>query len=391
MTVQAAPRSTVDIFSEEVFDNPYPHYKDLRDTASVVYLEKLDAYAISRYDDVMAALKDWQTFGSTEGTSFNSVMNSNLEGVILTMEPPEHKGLRTTLLQRLRLSSVKELAGWVNEKAESMITPLIERGQFDIVTDLAYPFPSQVVGELIGLRPDTTDQFVIGSDAVFAAMGPMNERTETALGIIGEVLQIISQLNEDDLAPGSMGAALYQAAARGDIPEESIVKLLWNYAGPAFDTTIQGINNVLWLLATHPDQLELLREDPSLIPSACYEALRVEPPIQIWSRFCREDTTVGDQVVPANSRVAVLLGSANRDERHYDEPEKFDVRRNPKDLLSFGYGIHTCVGAALARLELEAVLKAFVPKVRTIEVRDAVRHLNNTVRGFRNLPVVVNN
>jgi cytochrome P450 len=357
----------------------------------VVYLEKLDAYAISRYDDVLAALKNWRTFGSTEGTSFNSVMNSNLEGVILTMEPPEHNGLRTTLLQRLRLSSVRELADWINEKAEALITPLVERGQFDVVTDLAYPFPSQVVGELIGLAPDTTDKFVIGSDAVFAAMGPMNDRAETALGIIGEVLQTIARLNEDDLAPGSMGAALYQAAARGDIPEESIVKLLWNYAGPAFDTTIQGINNILWLLATNPDQLELLRDDPSLIPSACNEALRVEPPIQIWSRYCREDTAIGEQVVPANSRVAVLLGSANRDERHYDEPEKFDVHRNPKDLLSFGYGIHTCVGASLARLELEAVLRAFIPKVRRIEIGETVRHLNNTVRGFRNLPVVVDN
>lgn len=389
MTVQAAPRSTVDIFSDEVFNEPYAHYQELRDTAPVVYLEKLDAFAISRYDDVRAALKDWKTFGSTEGTAFNSVMNANLDGVILTMEPPDHESLRTALMQRLRLSSVRELGDWVDSKAEAMVGPLVERGTFDVATELGNPFPAQVVGELIGLDPEMTERFVVGSDAVFAAMGPMNDRTETALGIIGEVLQTIAQLNKDDLAPGSMGWTLYEAAERGDIPPENVVKLLWNYAGPAFDTTIQAINNMIWLLAEYPEQLELLRNDPSLIPSACNEGLRHQAPIQVWSRFCREDTEVGGVTVPANNRVAVLLGSANRDERHYSLPDRFDVRRDPKDLLSFGHGIHTCAGAALARLEIEAVLRALVTKVNKIEVGETKRYLNNTVRGFQTLEVAV--
>lgn len=382
-------RSATDLFSPEVAEEPYGYYRELRDAGPAVYLEKLDAYALSRYEDVRAALKDWHTFGSAEGTAFNPAMNENVQGVILTAEPPEHGALRAALMERLRLSTVRDLADWVQQRADEFVAPLVELGSFDVATELARPFPSTVAGELIGLKPEMTEKFVIGSDAVFAAMGPMNERTRRGLGIVGEVLETIAGLTKDDLEPGSMGAALYEAAARGEIPPDHVVKLLWNYAGPAFDTTIHAISNLIWALARNPEQLSLLHEDPSLVPAAVDEGLRYEAPIQIWGRFCRKDVTFGETVLPANSRVAILFGAANRDERHYPDPDTFDIRRNARDMLSFGYGLHRCTGAPLAQLEIEAVARAFVARVREIEILDSRRHLNHTVRGFQCLRIGV--
>jgi cytochrome P450 len=389
VTVQAesVPRSTVDVFTDHVADGPYEAYREIRDAGPVVYLERLDAYAISRYDDVRAVLKNWRTFKSPGGTAFNPLFNQAAEGTILHSEPPEHTRLRASMVEHLRLSSIIELSDWMNERAEALVAPLVERGSADVAAELAHPFPGQIVGELIGLRPDMTEQFVIGSEAVFAGMGPLNERGQTAMQVIGEVLTTISQMKKEDLVPGSLGYAIFEAAERGDVPPENTVKLLWNYVGPAFDTTIQGINNMVWLLASHPDAFLRLREDPSLISAACFEALRVEPPVQVWGRLCAADTEVSGYMIPAGARAAVLLGAANRDERHYPDPDRFDVDRDPKDLLTFGFGVHSCPGNGLARLEIESVMRALARLAGRIEVREAERFTNNTVRGFRRLVV----
>ncbi|NKQ57806.1 cytochrome P450 [Amycolatopsis sp. K13G38] len=380
-------RSTVDLFAPDVAAEPYPVYRELRDAGPVVYLEKLGAYALTRYVDVRSALRDWETFGSAEGTAFNPAMNQNVQGVILTAEPPEHGALRSALLERLRLSSVRELAAWIQESADAMVVPLVDKGEFDVVTELARPFPAKIVGELIGLPPELTERFVLGSDAVFAAMGPMNARTEQALGVIADVLTTIGGITAADLAPGSMGEALYRAAERGEIPPEHVVKLLWNYAGPAFDTTIHAISNLIWALARDPAQFDVLREDPDLVPNAVDEGLRYEPTIQIWGRFCRTDVSFDGVVLPGGSRVAVLFGAANRDERHYPEPDRFDVGRNARDHLAFGYGMHRCTGASLAHLEIASVVRALTTRVRGLELGETRRHLNHTVRGFERLEV----
>ncbi|WP_236796943.1 cytochrome P450 [Amycolatopsis sp. GM8] len=380
-----AARSTVDLFAPDVAAEPYPHYRELRDAGPVVYLEKLDTYALTRYEDVRSALRDWETFTSSEGTAFNPAMNQNVRGVILTAEPPEHGALRSALLERLRLTSVRELTAWFHEQADEMVAPLVERGGFDVVSELARQFPTKLLGELIGFSPELTEKFVIGSNAVFAAMGPMNDKTERALGIIGDVLATIAGMTAADFAPGSMGESLYLAAERGEIPHEHVGKLLWNYAGPAFDTTIQAISNLVWALARDPEQLALLRKEPDLVPGAVEEGLRYEPPIQIWGRFCRKDVSFGDVLLPAGSRVAIVLGAANRDERHYRDPDRFDVQRNARDSLAFGYGMHRCTGASLARLQIEAVLRALAGRVRGIELGESKRQLNHTVRGFETL------
>ncbi|MTD55790.1 cytochrome P450 [Amycolatopsis pithecellobii] len=386
-TAPRTARSTVDPFAAEVAADPYPYYRELRNSGPVVYLEKHDVYALTRYADVRAALRDWETFTSAKGTAFNPVMNQQVRGLVLTAEPPEHGALRGALLERLKPSSVHGYANWFEQKAAEMVTPLVERGTFDAVNELAQPFLATILTELIGFPHELTDKFVAGSTAAFLAMGPMNERTDNALAVIQDVMSTIAGITRADLAPGSMGESLYRAAERGEIPDEYVGNLLFDYVGPAFDTTTHAIGNLIWALARNPGQLTILRAEPALIPRAVDEILRYQPPIQIWGRFCRKDTEFGDMTVPGGSRVAIVLGSANRDERHYSDPDIFDVRRTARDHLGLGYGMHRCTGASLAHLEIEAVLRALLERMDRIELGKSRRLLNHTVRGFDRLEV----
>jgi cytochrome P450 len=383
------PRSDVDLFSDDMLDDPWDTHRRLRDMGPVVYVEPLDAYAISRYADLRVALREWETFSSAEGIGFNNLMNMSLKGTILASDPPEHTAQRSVMLERLNLKEVRGLTADVEEKADALVSELVERGSFDAASDLARAFPARVAGRLIGLSDDVLDQIVDAGDASFTVVGPLNDRTLAGFDTVLAVLEVMACLEKEDLAPGSMGRAIYEAADRGDIPKEMGFQLLWNYTGPAFDTTINGITSLIWLLGTHPDQWEQLRTDRSLITGAVNEMLRIESPIQTWGRLCRIDGVVDGSPIPAGQRVVLLLGSGNRDERHYPDPDRFDIHRNPTDHLAFGHGIHLCVGAGLSRLEIESVLGAMVKHITRFELGEPVRRLNNTVRGFSSLPMTL--
>jgi len=166
--------------------------------------------------------------------------------------------------------------------------------------------------------------------------------------------------------------------------------LFIDYLAPSLDTTISAIGNAVWLLATHPDQWRLLRTEPDRIKAACNEVLRVESPISCFSRVAATDAEVGGVAVPAGSRVLVSYASANRDERRWSQPDRFDITRESAGQLAFGHGEHACVGMGLARLELAAVLTALVERVGTISLAgEPVRKPNNLIRSFASLPVEV--
>jgi cytochrome P450 len=392
MATQVLPGSDVDLFSDETQHDPYPAYRELRDMGPVVYLEQLDAYALMRYADVRAALKNWQEFTSVEGTSFNEVMNSHVVGArtVLTIEPPEHELMRAAILERFKHSSVRALTDKVHAKATELADELIERGQFDAVTDLAQVLVGDLVGDILGLSPELREEFRIGSTAMFVSMGPDNAHTAAALPVFERMLGTLAGITKEDLAPDSAGRALYAAAERGEVPPGSAPLLIFNYSGPAYDTTINTISSLVWLLAEHPDQWDMVRAEPALLPSVREETMRREAAIQLWGRVCRDDVEVDGATVPAGARVLIGLGSANRDERRYPDPDRFDARRNPHDHVAFGFGMRTCLGAPLARLEMEACLKAFAERdVRFELAGPPERLMGNTVRGFDRLPVTV--
>jgi 2,4-dichlorophenol 6-monooxygenase len=389
MAGNASPVSDVDLFSDEVLIDPYPFYRVLRDAGPAIYLEKLDAWALPRYMEIRTALKDWRNVTSTQGIAFNPIQNSNTEGMVITTEGAEHDHLRAVLNERLRLGAVRELATDLDRQSDELVGSLVSRGSFDAVRDLARVYPGQVVGGLLGISHEVSQKLFEWGDASFTSVGPLNDRTNAALPVIADLFAFMVGMTNEDFAEGSIGRDLYDAADRGHIPRDMCPQMLWNFTGAGADTTMSSLGNAIWLLGRHPQAWAQLREDPSLIPAAINEVLRFESSIQIWGRATRADWDAGGTVIPAGSRVAVLLGSGNRDERQFDEPEKFDVTRNPREHLSFGYGVHLCVGAALARAQLASVLGALLKRVKTFEIGEPTRHLNNVVRSLKTLPVTV--
>jgi cytochrome P450 len=187
-----------------------------------------------------------------------------------------------------------------------------------------------------------------------------------------------------------MAARILEAAARGEIDRSRCPMMIIDYLAPSLDTTISGIGNAIWLLATHPDQWELLRERPQRVKQAFNEALRVETPISCFTRVAKAGATVGGVDIPAGARVLVIFASANRDERRWDRADQFDLTRDSAAHVAFGYGQHACAGMGLARLEGAAVLTALVERVQRIELAgEPQRKLNNLIRSFRSLPVAV--
>jgi cytochrome P450 len=386
---EPAPHFDLDLWSDEVLLDPWPHYRAIRDTGPVVYLQRYDHYAVGRFTDVREALRDWQTFTSADGVAFNDLMNEAELGTAPGTDPPEHDQVRAALLERLRLSEVRGLHDMLQARADALVADLVQRRTFDLVTDLAQPYVTGAVGELIGISGEVLERFGPAGPYFFDTAGPEGERVYEAFPIALELLQEIGRLSKADMAPGSMGWSLFEAEERGEIPEDSTTMLIWNYLGPAFDTTINGVGSTIWLLARDPEQWKIVRDDPSLIPGAFNEGLRMEAPIQIWARGCRHGAEIDGVEIPPGSRMAILLGSANRDERHYPDPDRYDVRRNPKDHVGFGHGIHACVGSPLAREEAHAVLRALVEQVTMLECGEPVWMPHNTTRGLHSLPMEI--
>ncbi|MEE1938423.1 cytochrome P450 [Streptomyces sp. TRM 70361] len=391
MTVTTREVPDVGLFSDEVLLDPYPVYAELRERASVVRLESAGMpagiWALTRYEPVRDALGDPRVF-SSRSVAFNERMNAALVGTSLATDPPDHQRPRGALTENLSPRAIRGLKAGIDAKADAMVAGLVERGTFDAIDDLARALPLAVVVDLIGVQGKAREKVLDWGHAAFNVLGPMNERTVADFPVAGELFEWAHNIRAGELTEGSMGRAIFAAAERGEIPYENCGMITHQYVAAGMDTTIASIGNAIDLFAAHPDQYGLLHEDPSLIPSAFNEVLRYEAPLPLFGRLVTEDVEIDGTVIPAGSQAAVLLASGNRDPRHYPDPDSFQVRRNPADHLSFGYGTHGCAGQGLARLEAFAVLGALVRRVRRFTVGPGERRVGNMTRSLDKLPVV---
>ena len=387
---QMIPVDDVDLFSDEARVNPYPVYERLRAAGPVVHLVRHDLYAISRYDDVRAALMDWATFSSAHSVFVDPQMNAQLEGITLCSDPPEHTMLRSVLGRPLRQDRMREIAPRINAAAEDIVTKLVTRGRFDAATELAEHLPMTVVSELVGLGEEHRTRMLEWAAAIWDVQGPANERFTAAMPLVEEFLGFAAnEAVPGRIDPDGWAAQLYQAADRGDLPRDKCPVMMLDYVTPSLDTTILAITSMIALFAEHPDQWDLLRADRSLIPHAINESLRLESPVPQFTRVLTHDHEVSGVPLPAGSRVALLYGSANRDERKYPDPARFDITRRPSDQLAFGRGEHACVGLPLARLEIESLLENLADQVSRFKVVASRPLINNGLRGLEQLEVLV--
>lgn len=381
------PTSDVDLFADDVVLDPYPVFAGLREQGPVVHLPRNDVYALTRYDVVRDALADWESFSSAS-IAFNPMANEALTGTSLASDPPVHTQLRATLTENLSPRALRGLKGQIAEKADALVADLVAKGSFEAIDALARAFPLEVVADLIGFTGEVRANMLRWGQAAMEVLGPLNQRTAENFPVAGELYAWCSQVKAEDLVEGSVGRGIFDAEARGDIPPDTAGHIIHQYLGAGVDTTIAAIGNIVALFARHPDQLALVRQDPTLVPAAFNEVLRYWAPVHAWGRRATKDVTVAGADIPAGAQVAVLFGAGNRDPRHYADPDAFLVERNPVDHLSFGYGPHGCAGQGLARLEAHAVIDALTRRVDRLIAGPEVRVPGNTTRSIDKLPVL---
>src|SRR5581483_10247889 len=232
VTGTPAPESEVDLWSDESLHDPWPGYRAIRDAAPVVQLSRHGLYAIGRYADVKRALRDWETFTSAQGVSFNDFANRASPGTAPSSDPPEHTQIRGAMLQRLKLSEIRGLQDRLQAKADRLVAELLERRSFDAVPDVAQRFVVESVGELVGISGEVLERFGRGGHDIFNIIGPDNEHLQTSLPGAVELLQLTHSLTKADMVPGGMGWDLFEAEERGLVPPNSSGNLIFNYLGP---------------------------------------------------------------------------------------------------------------------------------------------------------------
>jgi cytochrome P450 len=266
----------------------------------------------------------------------------------------------------------------------------VSRGEFDAATELAEHLPMTVVSELVGLGEHGRSQMLRWARATWEAQGVPNDRVAAAGPVVDEFLGFaMDEGLPGKLDPDGWAAELFAAADRGEVPRGKCPFMMVDYVTPSLDTTISAVSSAVRLFADNPAQWDLLRDNLDLVPHAINEVLRLESPVQQFTRVATASHTLAGCDVPAGSRLLVLYGSANRDEGKYPDPDRFDITRKPSDQLAFGHGVHACVGLPVARLEMTALLNALLSRVERFEVTDASPLLSNVLKGWSSLKVRV--
>jgi cytochrome P450 len=382
--------SDLDLFSEENLLDPYPAYRRLRDAGPAVFMERYGFWALPRYAEVWQVQRHPERFTSVGGPGLNVQADPMFSGFILSTDPPEHTRYRKLVNEMLGARSLTAIEGDIAARAERLVEELVAAGSFDAVADLAARFAVDVVGDLVGLPPER-DELLAMADVAFNMFGPLNERTMAGMPMLMRMFEYLQgPAAREHLTPGSWGEAVWKAVDEGRINADEGLSNMTGFIVAGMDTTTNGIGSAVLLLASNPDQWEALRADPSLARGAFEEALRLESPVQSFFRGVTEDITLEGASLTAGDRVMMLLGSANRDERKWTDPERFDITRNTVGHMAYGGGTHRCGGAALAQIEGTAMLSALARCATRLELAgEPTWRINNVVRGLASLPITV--
>jgi cytochrome P450 len=377
------PSLALDLFSDEVLLDPGPHYRALRDRAPAVWLSAHGVWALTRYDVVRASLRADEVLVSGRGVALNPFVNEQRGTTTIASDGAMHRRRRTVLMKPMMPKALAAVRPRVEAMADTLVAELCTRDAFDGIVDFARHLPVAIVSHLVGLPEEGRERMLDWAAATFNALGPQNPRCEAAVPTLIEMIQYAVGIDPAQLRPEGWAAQVFRAAEAGALDPEEVRGLLIDYIGPSLDTTILGAGHLLYLLGKNPEQFARVRAAPTRVSAAVHEALRLGSPVRGFTRVAAAPYDAGGVVIPEGERVLILYGAANRDERRYPDPERFDVTREARDHLAFGHGVHRCAGGHLAQLELESLLRAVVARVDRIEVGAPEPLLSNMLEGYR--------
>ena len=393
-TIADRPVSDIDPFSHAFLSDPYPHHQAMREAGPVVLLEHYGIWAMARHQEVRDALTDWQAYCSGAGVGLSDFRKEppwRPPSIILEADPPLHTRTRAVLTRILSPAAINILRETFAREAEALVDRLVERREFDGVADLAEPYPLKVFPDAVGLSEQGRENLLPYGTMVFNSFGPRNDLFDKAMANAGPVRDwIMSKCSRAALAPDGLGMQIFNAVDAGELTEAEAGMLVRSFLSAGIDTTVYGLGNALYCFAGHPEQWTVLRENPNLIRGSFEEVLRFEAPVQTFFRTTTSAVDVGGVQIGDGEKVLLFLAAANRDPRRWENPDTFDVRRRAAGHMTFGTGIHGCVGQAVARLESEAIFGALARRVAAFELTGAPElRLNNTLRGLDTLPLRV--
>ena len=391
---RTAPITDFDPFSAKTMRDPYPGYSALLsgpDAPDVWFNPKRGIWIVAGYDNVRAALRDHEALSSAESQARYRVHLQSMNAA----DPPDHTRLRKFVSRAFTPRAMQAWQAAINEVADELVDAMIERGSTDVVADLAKPLPNRLIATMLGIPRQDHTRFLEWSDAIvegsFAPLTPhgmaLTARSGRATAAMRRnVDRLIKERREH---PGDDLISMMTGSDGDDMLTDD--EVFWSACmliGAGSETTTNLLSGLFLTLAEQPDLYAQLRKNPDLIPGAIEEQLRFVAPVQGFYRTATRDYTVGATTIPSGARVLLLFAAANRDPRHYDDPDTFDLHRNRADHLAFGVGIHYCLGTPLTRLEAGRVLSRLLPRVEAIRLDGDYRYLrNSTMRGLEHLPV----
>ena len=389
--------ATTDFLAPEVRRDPYPYFSYLRAETPVLWTPKLNAFVVTRYDDVATILRDPETFSSiamrrqAPGKDPNDRDGHN----VITSDPPEHGRLRGILQEEFRMRPLRELESRIRELVIELGTALEAKAAFDLVRDFTIPLPVTVIAELLDIDKSRHGDFKHWSDCLIKILndrsGPEWDRARAGVReLIAYFSEVFEQRSAEFANRHDILSVLLRAESESHIDRREMIAYSILLLTGGNETTTNLIGGMVVALHDQPDQLAALRDNPSRIPNAIEEGLRYCSPVQGVYRRAMRDVEIAGQPIAAQSDIVVMLASANHDETKFAEPERFDVLRRTGGQVGFGMGIHHCLGAHLGRLEARVALEWLVSRIDRFErAFDEVTWNNNWfVRGPETLPFI---
>jgi cytochrome P450 len=390
-----------DPFSDEYFNDPSEVYRRLRDEAPVYFNERYGFYALSRFADVLAAHREWETFSSSHGIDLSTLTKDpdEIKTYRIMMDPPEHDRLRALVSRVFTPRRVEGMEPMIREVIREFLAPLEGATSFDAVADFSANFPVEIISRMLGVPEGERQVIRERLDlSLHREPGELEPTPEGMQAIMETGIYLYELAASKRKNPGDdMISRLTQVTVdRGDgvetgLDDEEIAGFATLLGGAGAETVTKLVGNAVMLFARHPEQWQQIVDDPDKIPRAVEEILRILPPSQYQGRFSLADREFEGGTVPAGFPVLLLTGAATRDERAFENADAFDISRTPGISIGFGHGVHSCLGAALARMESRVALEELTRIMPRFEVDDSGLqrvHMSN-VAGYSHVPVRV--